>query len=56
MTTVPTHDPQVFALAGQVAEQLFRRFRQNIPLPELKSLAVTAAITAGQQWDGCGSF
>jgi RNA polymerase sigma factor (sigma-70 family) len=49
-----TRVAQAIEIADEVAHQMFHRFRREVPLDEIKSLALPAAIAAAERWDGRG--
>jgi RNA polymerase sigma factor (sigma-70 family) len=51
-----TRTAQGIEIAEHVARQLFVRFRQEVPLDEIRSLAMPAAVAAAERWDGRGSL
>lgn len=49
-----TRAAEAVEIGEQVAQQMFLRFRREVPLDEIKSLAMPAAVAAAERWDGRG--
>ena len=56
MSPSDPREQQAILLGNQVATQMFFRFGQRVPLDELRSLALPAAVAAAALWDGRGSL